>query len=53
MYYLFIYLFIYLFTSTSDLQTSTAIVNKLPDQLVSAQIRTMGVAKTVLNSSLH
>ena len=29
-------------TSTSDLQPSTAIVNQLPGQLVSIEIRTIG-----------
>ena len=30
-------------TSTSDLQPSTAILNQLPDQSVSTQIRTIGI----------
>ena len=30
-------------TSTSDLQPSTAIVNRLPDQLDRTQIRTIGI----------
>ena len=34
---------IIIITSTSDLQSSTAIVNQLPGQLVSTDIRTTGI----------
>ena len=38
-------------TSTSDLQPSTAIVNRLPDQLVPTQIRTIGIKLIALTVS--
>ena len=39
--------------STSDLQPSTAIVNQLPDQLVTTQIRTIGRSFKFIDSVQH
>ena len=43
---------IIIITSTSDLQPSTAIAVQLPGQLVSSQIRTMGVKKILIHYSI-